>query len=46
MLMQFRDGKTSSVREYLDTQHANDVWVVPITEQESQRLRDTTQSDA
>ena len=32
MLMQFRDGKISSVREYLDTQHAYDVWVAPLTE--------------
>ena len=26
MLMKFRGGKIASVREYLDTQHANDVW--------------------
>ncbi len=30
MLMKFRDGKIASVREYLDTQHANDVWVAPL----------------
>jgi len=30
MLMQFRDGKISAVREYLDTQHAYDVWVAPL----------------
>jgi ketosteroid isomerase-like protein len=27
MLMEFRDGKIASVREYLDTQHAHDIWV-------------------
>ena len=26
-LMEFRDGKISAVREYLDTQHAYDVWL-------------------
>jgi uncharacterized protein len=36
MLLQFRDGKIASVREYLDTQHANDVWATPLTEQESE----------
>jgi ketosteroid isomerase-like protein len=25
-LMEFRDGKISAVREYLDTQHAHAVW--------------------
>ena len=25
--MEFRDGKISAVREYLDTQHAHDVWL-------------------
>ena len=34
MLMEFRDGKIVAVREHLDTQHANDVWVVPLTEQQ------------
>jgi uncharacterized protein len=34
MLMRFRDGKILSVREYLDTQHANDVWAAPLTEEE------------
>lgn len=34
MLMQFRDGKICAVREYLDTQHAYDVWIAPLTEQE------------
>ena len=28
-LLTFRDGKISAVREYLDTQHANDVWLRP-----------------
>jgi uncharacterized protein len=30
MLMEFRDGRISAVREYLDTQHAYDVWVSPL----------------
>ncbi len=34
MLLKFRDGKITSVREYLDTQHANDVWATPLTAQE------------
>ena len=46
MLMQFRDGKIASVREYLDTQHANDVWAKPMTEQESETLRAATDGDA
>jgi len=25
----FRDGKICAVREYLDTQHAYDVWIRP-----------------
>lgn len=29
MLLTFRDGRIASVREYLDTQHANDVWSAP-----------------
>ncbi|MEO8670676.1 MAG: nuclear transport factor 2 family protein [Tahibacter sp.] len=29
MLMEFRNGKIVSVREYLDTQHADDVWDSP-----------------
>ena len=28
-LLEFRDGKISAVREYLDTQHAHDVWIAP-----------------
>jgi uncharacterized protein len=32
MLMTFRDGKIASVREYLDTQHANDVWAAPLSQ--------------
>jgi uncharacterized protein len=27
--LQFRDGKICAVREYLDTQHAYDVWLAP-----------------
>lgn len=34
MLLTFRDGKIASVREYLDTQHANDVWTAPLTDEE------------
>jgi ketosteroid isomerase-like protein len=30
MLMEFREGKICSVREYLDTQHAFDVWIAPL----------------
>jgi len=26
-LLQFRDGRICAVREYLDTQHAHDVWI-------------------
>ena len=29
ILMEFRDGKIASVREYLDTQHTHDVWFAP-----------------
>lgn len=36
MLMTFRDGQIASVREYLDTQHAHDIWATPLTEQETQ----------
>jgi uncharacterized protein len=35
MLLRFRDGKITSVREYLDTQHANDIWSAPLTAFES-----------
>ena len=28
-LIEFRDGKICAVREYLDTQHAHDVWLAP-----------------
>jgi uncharacterized protein len=34
MLLSFKDGKIASVREYLDTQHANDIWSAPFTDQE------------
>lgn len=33
-LMEFRDGRISAVREYLDTQHAHDVWIAPLSEEE------------
>jgi ketosteroid isomerase-like protein len=39
MLLKFRDGKIASVREYLDTQHANDVWAAPLTDQELEKVR-------
>ncbi|MBL8114642.1 MAG: nuclear transport factor 2 family protein [Acidobacteria bacterium] len=29
MLLEFRDGKISAVREYLDTQHAHAIWMAP-----------------
>jgi ketosteroid isomerase-like protein len=35
MLMEFRGGRIAVVREYLDTQHAYDVWVAPLAEQET-----------
>ena len=28
-LLEFRDGRICAVREYLDTQHAHDVWIAP-----------------
>ena len=46
MLLKFRDGKIMSVREYLDTQHANDVWAALLNEQELERLRSASQGDA
>jgi len=46
MLLTFKGGKISSVREYLDTQHANDVWAAPLTDEELARSRAATQSDA
>jgi uncharacterized protein len=46
MLLKFRDGKIMSVKEYLDTQHANDVWAAPPTEQESEHFHAASQGDA
>jgi uncharacterized protein len=46
MLMTFRDGKIASVREYLDTQHANDIWVAPLSEQEIENARPVSPGDA
>ncbi|MES2947375.1 MAG: nuclear transport factor 2 family protein [Pseudomonadota bacterium] len=43
MLLEFRDGKIQSVREYLDTQHANDIWAMPLTEQELEKARAAAQ---
>lgn len=34
MLLTFRDGRIAAVREYLDTQHANDVWAAPLAPEE------------
>ena len=34
-LMEFRDGRICAVREYLDTQHAHDVWIAQVSSQES-----------
>lgn len=33
-LLEFRDGKISAVREYLDTQHAHDVWIAKVSSQD------------
>ena len=33
MLLEFRGGRIAAVREYLDTQHAYDVWVAAAGEQ-------------
>jgi ketosteroid isomerase-like protein len=33
-LMEFREGKICAVREYLDTQHAHDVWIAQVSSQE------------
>ena len=32
IVMEFRDGKICAVREYLDTQHAHDVWIAAATQ--------------
>ena len=46
-LLEFRDGKICAVREYLDTQHAHDVWIAeaPNTERKSNPERNQS-SDA
>ena len=33
-LIEFRDGKICAVREYLDTQHAHDVWIAKVSSQD------------
>lgn len=38
-LMEFRDGKICAVREYLDTQHAHDVWIAQVSTQENANNR-------
>lgn len=37
-LLVFRDGRISAVKEYLDTQHAYDVWIAPATDAEQAAL--------
>jgi len=37
MLLKFRDEKIVSVKEYLDTQHTNDIWAAPLTAQDSEK---------
>jgi ketosteroid isomerase-like protein len=34
-LMEFKDGKILAVREYLDTQHAHDVWIAQASSQDT-----------
>jgi ketosteroid isomerase-like protein len=34
-VMEFRDGRICAVREYLDTQHAHDVWIAQASTQEA-----------
>ncbi len=34
-LIEFREGRISAVREYLDTQHAHDVWIAPVSSQDA-----------
>jgi ketosteroid isomerase-like protein len=33
-LIEFRDGRICAVREYLDTQHAHDVWIAKASSQD------------
>ena len=33
-LIEFRDGRICAVREYLDTQHAHDVWIAKVSSQD------------
>ena len=33
-LIEFKEGKISAVREYLDTQHAHDVWIAQVSSQD------------
>jgi hypothetical protein len=40
-LMEFRDGKICVVREYLDTHHAHDVWIAPVSSQETRGTGET-----
>jgi ketosteroid isomerase-like protein len=36
-LLEFSDGKICAVREYLDTQHAHDVWIAQVSIQEASK---------
>ena len=38
-LLEFRGGKISAVREYLDTQHAHDVWIAKVSSQDGRSPR-------
>lgn len=38
-LMEFREGKISAVREYLDTQHTHDVWFAQVSNQQIENTR-------
>lgn len=33
-VFEFRSGRIRAVREYLDTQHAHDVWIAPASSKE------------
>lgn len=40
-LIEFRDGRISVVREYIDTQHAHAIWVQPVHTAETVNSSDT-----
>jgi ketosteroid isomerase-like protein len=39
-LMEFENGRIRAVREYLDTQHAHDVWIAPVSSQDGEGRRE------